>query len=157
MTGNRSKNHGGAIYVDSFNDLNIQGYCRILDNHSDKKHTDNVALQDGLATTAYVYVGSLEEGSLIRIASTDKGEVNLTKSSNMSQYQYSHYFAADGSTFKFVNVKEKATPFITSVFNSSWSWVIIIVGTVVLIGALVACIIYKRKKKGEKNNEQHDQ
>lgn len=147
MTGNRSKNHGGAIYVDSFNDLNIQGYCRILDNHSDKKHTDNIALQDGIATRAFVYVGSIEEGSIIHIASTEKGEINLTKGSTMSQYQYSHYFVADGSTFKFINAKEKKVPFITSVFSHTWSGVTFIVGVTVIIGAFVYCLVIKRKKK----------
>jgi hypothetical protein len=68
----------------------------------------------------------------------------------MSQYQYSHYFVADGSTFKFVDVKEKKVPFITSVFSHTWSGVTFIVGVAVIIGAFVYCLVIKiKKKKGD--------
>ena len=148
MTSNRAVNHGGAIYVDADYDLNIQGYCRILNNRSDKKHTANVALQETSSGNAYLYAGSLEEGSCIHIASTGSGEEKLTKSNNLSQYQYAHYFVTDGSTSKLINLKERSSPFITSVFSKSWSAALFCIGVAAVLGGAVCCIVIRKKKKG---------
>lgn len=147
MTGNEAKDHGGAIYVDADHDLNIQGYCRILDNKSHSRHTQNIALQTTGSKHAYLYAGSIEEGSCIHIASTKSGEQPITKKSNISQYQYSHYFVTDSSTPILKNIEKRNTVFVSSVFSNGSNLTVIIIGIVIMAGAAVYCLFLAKKRR----------
>ena len=151
MTGNVANDHGGAIYVDADYDLNIQGYCRIQNNYSNKRHTDNIALQTTGSKHAYLYAGSIEEGSCIHIASSKSGEQPITKKSNISQYQFSHYFVADGSTAQLKDIEERSTKFVSSVFSEKTSWILLTAGTVTAAGAAVLCVILTKRRRRTKN------
>ena len=97
MTRNLSEKQGGAIWVDSMDDLGVSGTVVIKDNYSGKNHTqDNIALQNGFTSTAYLEVGgNLGAGSEVWVH--DSNIKNRRLSSQPGSYD-ARQFKVDGGT-----------------------------------------------------------
>ena len=89
---NTAAKHGGGIYVDSMNDINASGKLIVTDNSVNGKAND-LCLQDGTASTAYLYCGGFYEGSSILLCSTSTGSRLAIK--GIDKFQYTNYIGFD--------------------------------------------------------------
>ena len=79
MEENKANSQGGAIWVDSMDDLAISGTTVIKNNSSKDFGDDNVALQNGLSTQSYICLGgALGAGSEVCVHDSDKRSRRLT-------------------------------------------------------------------------------
>ena len=152
VTANKAKEYGGGVFVDSLHDIGVQGKVIVRNNKNVKDENNDLCLQSGRVSTAYLSNGGLYDGSMIYITSTTTDRILAAK--QISKYQSSLYIRAnkgsaviDESTTE--QVEEK---FISSAIGKG-SLIAIFVG----VGALaVTCVMIVRKKKlakGEKNND----
>lgn len=152
VTANKAKEYGGGVFVDSLHDIGVQGKVIVRNNKNGKDENNDLCLQSGRVSTAYLSNGGLYDGSMIYITSTTTDRILAAK--QISKYQSSLYIRAnkgsaviDESTTE--QVEEK---FISSAIGKG-SLIAIFVG----VGALaVTCVMIVRKKKlakGEKNND----
>ena len=89
---NTAAKNGGGIYVDSMNDINASGKLIVRDNSVNGKAND-LCLQDGKASTAYLYCGGFYEGSSILLCSTGTGSRLAIK--GIDKFQYTNYIGFD--------------------------------------------------------------
>ena len=89
---NTAAKNGGGIYVDSMNDINASGKLIVTDNSVNGKAND-LCLQDGTASTAYLYCGGFYEGSSILLCSTSTGSRLAIK--GIDKFQYTNYIGFD--------------------------------------------------------------
>ncbi len=89
---NTAAKHGGGIYVDSMNDINASGKLIVRDNSVNGRAND-LCLQDGTASTAYLYCGGFYEGSSILLCSTSTGSRLAIK--GIDKFQYTNYIGFD--------------------------------------------------------------
>ncbi len=89
---NTAAKHGGGIYVDSMNDINVSGKLIVKYNTVNSKEND-LCLQNGSASTAYLYCGGLYEGSTVWLCSTDTGSRLAIK--GIDKFQYKNYIHFD--------------------------------------------------------------
>ena len=89
---NSAAKNGGGIYVDSMNDINASGKLIVKDNSVNGKAND-LCLQDGKASTAYLYCGGFYEGSSILLCSTGTGSRLAIK--GIDKFQYTNYIGFD--------------------------------------------------------------
>ena len=144
---NTSDNNGGAIYVDSYYDINVKGKMIIKDNTSNDTRHNNLCLQEGIASTARLYSGGLYEGSYIGVSTTDD---STDFARNIAEYQKKYFHAESGKITSDV-VDTVDTPVITaSVFGKGS---VIVIVSVVLAGLVTALAAIAVKKKGGKENE----
>ena len=139
---NKAERHGGGIFVDSRYDINLKGLVRIY-NNAGSENTNNITLQSGKATTAYVYNGGLTEGSRVGLSSTGR---NITVCKDMTKYQADRYYFADKGSLELKDEYEKSSFMTASVFTPA-SIAVIAVFSLLIIGGIVLMIIYGRKKK----------
>ena len=79
MEGNKANDQGGAIWVDSMDDLGISGTTVIKNNVTKDGSEDNVALQNGVSTQSYICLGgTLGAGSEVYVHDSDKRSRRLT-------------------------------------------------------------------------------
>ena len=146
VTYNKAKGkYGGGVYVDSQACIELAEEIVIRDNTA-KNGTNNLCLQNGVASTAYAYCGGLYDGSHIGISSTGSGSVTAVK--NISQYQAGKYIHADDYQRKLsmTNKKEVKTPLFASLIADEASWIIIIAGAAIIAAVIVVLFFYKRRK-----------
>ena len=147
VTGNTANGKdGGGIYVDSMKDIEVAGKVVIRDNKS-SRGTNNLALQNGLASTAYLYSGGLYDGSYIGISSTSGGKVTVAK--NVSTFNAYKALHSDDSRRAFVTEGEYGvmTPLVASMISDDASITIIVVG-LVLMFAVIMLLLRRKNKKG---------
>ena len=89
---NTAEQNGGGIYVDSMNDINASGKLIVKDN-SVKGKANDLCLQDGSASTAYLYCGGFYEGSSIWLCSNDTDSQLAIK--KIDKFQYNNYIHFD--------------------------------------------------------------
>lgn len=89
---NSAGGSGGGIYVDSLYDINASGKLTVSDNTANGK-ANNLCLQDGKASTAYLYCGGFYEGSSVWLCSTDSDTRLAVR--GISKYQYDSYIHFD--------------------------------------------------------------
>ena len=134
---------GGGIYVDSIHDISIQGVMKVYNNKGKKGRADNLFLQHGKASKAYLYSGGLLDGSKIGIR-TNK---SYTAIKNITQYEYEEFFFSDVGSFKKDNVKAaKEEVYLASVFADRTMVVMGIMFLVVVIAATAGVIVQRKKK-----------
>ncbi len=149
---NTADEYGGGIYVDSMNDINASGKLIIKDNLSKGKESD-LCLQDGIASTAYLYCGGFYEGSAIYLCSTGTGSRLAIKGIDKFQYNnYIHFdsgFAEDKLTT--IELDSNGIRAIASVLGN---------GNVIYIGVFVvsatALIVASAAMKNKKEREKKD-
>ncbi len=89
---NSASKNGGGIYVDSMNDINASGKLIVTDNSVNGKAND-LCLQDGTASTAYLYCGGFYEGSSVLLCSTSTSSRLAVK--GIDKFQYTNYIGFD--------------------------------------------------------------
>ena len=147
---NTAVGYGGGVYVDSLCDINLKGRMRICDN-SGKSNRNNLTLQEGTASTAYISNGGLTEGSLVSLSSTGSGAVLLGQ--DISAYQQSRYFRADYGSLELRNTEERDSSMLASMIGDGKGFVIIAVG-VAIIGAVIVLGLRRKKKAERKENRE---
>ena len=153
---NTAGGYGGGIYVDSMNDINAAGKLIIKDNLAQGKESD-LCLQDGKASTAFLYCGGFYEGSSIYLCSTGTGSRLAIK--GIDKFQYNNYIHFDSGftqhTLTTIPVSSNGIRAIASVLGN---------GNIVYVGAFVALIaaliiisaVAKKKRKGEKQHDNNE-
>ncbi len=89
ITGNSTGGIGGGVFVDSLFDINLKGKVVVKDNTSTNGAADDLFLEDGAASTAYIK-GSVDANSEIGIRTSASGDRLLAK--QVSTYDEGTYF-----------------------------------------------------------------
>lgn len=152
---NSAVEHGGGIYVDSMYDCNISGKLIVKDNTVGGNQND-LCLQNGNFSTAYLYSGGLYEGSSVWICSTDNSP--RLAISDIDKYQYLNYIHLDkGYKLSEIQTHDLSKDNIRaegSIIGNGNIVVIVILGAVIIAAGIIAVIFYtRRKKKGAEKNE----
>lgn len=148
ITYNTAGGSGGGVYVDSRYDLNVKGLMRVYSNEG-KNGRNNITLQSGTVTTAYLYSGGLYEGSRVGVGSTGK---NVKLGDTISKYQLDRYFFSDTGSLTLNDTTQQETPFYSSVFGTGSIWIIVISG-LLIIASIAAMIVVKIKRGREENGK----
>ena len=125
----------------------------IIENNTVSDAESDLCLQDGAASTAYLYCGGLYEGSSIYLCSNDTNSQLAIK--NIDKFQYNNYIHFD-SGFSQDKVNSSATSTDVRAVASAFSSgnVIFICVCVVAIAVLaVLAVKIKRKKDNRKEEE----
>ena len=83
---------GGGIFVDSLHDIGVQGKVIVRNNHCGDTG-NNLCLQSGKASTAYISNGGLYEGSMIYL--TTNSDSRIMASKEFSAFQREQYIRSD--------------------------------------------------------------
>ena len=142
---NSASGYGGGIYVDSMDDIGVKGLVRIY-NNSGKNNRNNLTLQDGFASRAYLSDGGLYEGSSVGLSSTSK---NVKYADDISVYQ-AGYFFSDLGELTIERTYEREAPMLASVFSDGGRiWIVAGIGLFVLCGTATYAVLTKKKKTKE--------
>jgi len=151
---NTAGENGGGIYIDSMYDVNIAGKLIVSDNTVNKKDND-LCLQNGNFSTAYLYCGGLYDGSLVYLCSTD-GDARLAVS-DIDTYQYKNYirfnsgFAQD--RVESHNQSQAGISAEGSALGSGNVMMVALFSALVLVIAVIMIIIAIKRKKGAVGND----
>ncbi len=88
---NNATENGGGVYVDSMDDIYLSGRVIIKENHVNDEVYNNLFLQDGMSTSAYLS-GSLSVGSDIHLGKNISKKYTL---SNAKGIYRNEYFSSD--------------------------------------------------------------
>ncbi|MBR1874715.1 MAG: right-handed parallel beta-helix repeat-containing protein [Eubacterium sp.] len=154
ITDNTADN-GGGVYVDSMNDVGIQGLLVIKWNHNYSGAGNNLCLQDGKASGARVYSGGLDPGSSVGIDKTGGLSSGGYKALiGVTQYQLENYFVADRGSFTMKDaVEENVVYMATAVSEGSFAPYLVIL-LELIAGATVIIITIRRKQNKHVEEEQ---
>ena len=152
---NYSFDNGAGIYVDSIEDLNVMGKVVVTDNTEYTRGTtwhyvDNVCLQNGNASVAYLNNGGLSVGSKIGVNSTDRAnDDGIMVVKNISEFAAKKYFFADipGEKIKFEGDHNETASFTASMIGGN-AGVLIVLGSVAVLMFAFAVVLFIRKRKG---------
>lgn len=142
LTYNVCGESGGAIYVDSENDVYFSGKCTVKENYKKSDNSaNNVYLQNGSFTRAYVS-GTPDAGSEIGLYGDGDCKVGINQTEDNGSYfldQSSSYHLSydDGKLYQ----KNGATG---SIFGDGNT---IIVAVVIVGVAIIGVVMYRKKKK----------
>ncbi len=149
---NTASKYGGGIYVDSMYDMNASGKLVIKDNTVNGKASD-VCLQDGTASTAYLYCGGLYEGSSIWLCSNETGSQLAIK--GIDKYQYTNYIHFDGGfTAGKINSSSVSSDNIRAIASVLGNGNIIYICIAMLIIMITAVVTVSVKRKKERSKKQ---
>ncbi len=148
---NTAGGHGGGIYVDSLYDLNASGKLIVKDNTVNGNEND-LCLQNGEASTAYLYCGGFYEGSSVWLCSSSSSARLAIK--GIDKFQYRNYIRYDMGFAEYKTVSSETNSdgirAMASVFGDGN--LIFICATVILISAAAAAAVAIEKKKGAIKN-----
>lgn len=147
---NTAGGYGGGVYVDSLCDVNLKGLMRICDN-AGKNSRDNLTLQEGAASTAYLSSGGLTEGSLVCLSSTGSGAVRLAQ--DVSAYQLSRYLRADRGSLELRDAEERDSSMLASMLGGGKGWVCVGIGVAVIAAVIVLGLRHKKKADRKENGK----
>lgn len=153
ITDNTAKgDHGGGVYVDSMKDIEIAGKVIIRDNMSDDGR-NNLSLQNGMASNAYIYSGGLYEGSYIGISSTSGSKTPIAKS--VSIFNALKYIHSDDTRRSITTENEYSvmTPLVASMLSEKASMAIIIGGIALLVAIICLLLHIKHRKEVARTDE----
>ena len=147
---NTADEYGGGIYVDSLNDINASGKLIIKDNTVNGKASD-LCLQDGSASTAYLYCGGFYEGSSVWLCSNDTNSQLAIK--NIDKFQYNNYIHFDeGFSQDKVNSSSTSSDYVRAMataFGSGNVIFICVCAAAIAVLAVLAVKIEKKRKGAE--------
>ena len=143
ITDNTCTGNGGAIYVDSMNDMCVSGKTTIKNNKNSNGEANDVYLENGTFTRAYVK-GTPDEGSEIGLMGDGDCKVGINQTSNngtffLDDQSNYHLEYSDNKLYQ----KNGATG---SIFGSGNMMIACIV-LVCIVG--VSGIVFYRKKKSK--------
>jgi hypothetical protein len=120
----------------------------IRDNDGEDSH-DNLYLEKS-SHQALLYDQGLTPGSDIYVASSKKGNVEISGRNNISQHKFDTYFHPDGNVkLKLDDASKHSSRLVASVITNGQ--LALIFGTIMAMILLVAAVIFvNSKKKGEK-------
>ena len=145
---NSAAGYGGGVYVDSMDDVGVKGLVRIY-NNSGKNGRNNLTLQDGFASRAYLSDGGLYEGSSIGLSSTG---ANVKYADDISAYQ-AGYFFSDRGELTLGETFQREAPMLASVFSQGgYAGLVIGLGLFLLCGAATYAVLAKKKQRMEERN-----
>ncbi len=149
---NTAKDNGGGIYVDSMNDINVSGKL-IVKNNTVSSNENDICLQDGSASTAYLYCGGLYEGSSVYLCSNSKSFHLAIR--GIDKFQYNNYIHFD-SGFVLSKTDQTAlssdnTRAVASAIGDG-SIVFICIAFVVIIFISIIFMLIIKKRKGAKTD-----
>lgn len=143
FSANSAAGYGGAIYVDSRYDISLKGLMRIV-NNSGRDGRNNLTLQNGLASRAYLYNGGLTEGSSVGLSSTGRNQLYCKE---MTAYQAEHYYFSDLGELELTDTFERDASLLASLFIDS-EYAVWLIGAVCAAGC--AAIVYLLLRKNAK-------
>ena len=123
---------------------------RICDN-AGKNNRNNLTLQSGSASTAYLSNGGLTEGSLVSLSSTASGAVRLGQ--DISAYQQSRYFRADYGSLELRDTEERDASMLASMIGSGKGLVCIGLGAAAVGTVIVLGVRHKKKANRKEDGE----
>ena len=142
---NSASGYGGGVYVDSRYDIGVKGLVRIY-NNSGKNDRDNLTLQDGYASRAYLTDGGLYEGSSIGLSSTG---TNVKYAEEISLFQ-SAYFFSDLGELALSDTYEREAEMLASSFSAGrYLWLFAGVPVAVICGAFAYFVKARKEKEGK--------
>ncbi len=149
---NTADEYGGGIYVDSMNDINAAGTL-VIQNNTSKGKASDLCLQDGAASTAYLYCGGFNAGSSIWLCSNDTNSQLAIKGIDKIQYNnYIHF--DDGFTQDKVSAStasDKDIRAVASAFSNGNILFICISGVLIMVFLVfLTRAKIEKKKKGAK-------
>lgn len=151
IKGNTAGNYGAGIFVDSDGNLNLAGKVNITGNELANGKKNNVCLEKGYSSVAYINNGGMLEGSKIGVHSDkDKlGKDGIMLVENISEFAAKRYFEADDPSNKldFTGVKEETGSYVASLIGGD-SFVLILLGAVSVIVLIIAIILFRVRRKG---------
>ena len=150
ITENTAGGYGGGVYVDSLCDINLKGLMRICGN-AGKNNRNNLTLQSGSASTAYLSSGGLTDGSLVSLSSTAGGAVRLGQ--DISAYQQSRYFRADYGSLELRDTEERDASMLASMIGSGKGLVCIGLGAAAVGTVIVLGVRHKKKANRKEDGE----
>lgn len=148
---NTASKYGGGIYVDSMNDINASGKLIIKDNTAKGKASD-LCLQNGVASTGYLYCGGFYEGSSVWLCSDSTSSQLAIK--DIDTFQYNNYIHFDegfrqdkvtSTTLSSDNIRAMA-----STIGNGNVVCISICGAVIIAFSIFVVAIGKLKKGGKR-------
>lgn len=149
VTANKTELYGGGVYVDSLHDIGVRGKVVVRNNTNSTGLNNDLCLQRGKSSTAYLSNGGLYEGSMIYITSTTTERVLASKL--ISNYQSSKYIRVNDIKSQ---VDEETAKQVEKQFSSSFftkrNVMIICIAAVIIITAAAVFIILKKRKKAKK-------
>ncbi len=152
ITENTAKDKG-AVYCDSYYDVNVQGLLTVRDNQAGDSNNQNFVLQDGVASTAYVYSGGLYEGSYISISSTSGGKTMISK--EMSKYQ-SQYFHPEEGEIDYEHTKDVDAKIVTASVFGGGSVIKLLLIIAAGAAVLIAAVVIKKKRGGADDDDDEE-
>ena len=145
---NSAAGYGGGVYVDSMDDVGVKGLVRIY-NNSGKSGRNNLTLQDGFTSRAYLSDGGLYEGSSIGLSSTG---ANVKYADDISVYQ-AGYFFSDRGELAFGETFQREAPMLASTFTQGgYPGLVIGLSLFLLCGAATYAVLTKKKQRMEERN-----
>lgn len=151
VTGNKAQQNGGGIYADSRYDLGVQGKVVVRNNTNTTGLNNDLCLQSGVASTAYLSNGGLYEGSMIYLTSTTKDRICAVK--DISKYQASQYIRTNKGN---AVIDEKTEYKVDELFVYSVVGegnIAVIIGGSCLIVLTIVCIFVSKKVLNKKNSD----
>ena len=143
---NSAAGYGGGVYVDSMYDIGVKGLVRIY-NNSGKSNRNNLTLQDGFTSRAYMTSGGLYEGSSVGLSSTG---VNVKYADEISVFQENYFFSDTGDVV--INRDEsyeREAPMLASAFSDG-KYIWLVAGAVMMLLCMAATYAVMTKKKRDK-------
>ncbi len=152
---NTADKYGGGIYVDSLYDLNASGKLTVKDNTVNGKASD-LCLQDGSASTAYLYCGGFYEGSSIWLCSTGSSSRLAIKS--IDKFQYNNYIHFDegftqDKTISTILSSENIRAIASVLGKGNTAYIISGALLIIILAIVIVIIVKKKKKKGAKKDD----
>ncbi len=152
-TKNTAGKNGGGIYVDSMNDVNAYGKMIVSDNTVGGKQND-LCLQNGTFSEAYIYCGGFTEGASVWLCSTDNGShLAIT---GIDKYQFNNYIHFDEGygldRIEEHKISDNGIRAEGSALGNGNIILICVLAAIVVIAAVAMIIYSKKKKKGVSAN-----
>ena len=147
VTSNKAEKNGGGVYVDSLRDIGVQGKVIVRNNTNSTGEKNDLCLQSGVTSTAYLTNGGLYDGSMIYITSTTKDKILAAK--EISKFQSSRYIKANNgkAVFDDSSAQQMEEKFVSSVVGPG-SIAVIAGGAAAVVLTVVIINLRKKKTKG---------
>ncbi|MCQ2470806.1 MAG: hypothetical protein MJ147_02070 [Clostridia bacterium] len=152
-TKNTAGENGGGIYVDSMNDVNAYGKLIVSDNTVNGKQND-LCLQNGTFSEAYIYCGGFTDGASVWLCSTDNN--SRLAITGIDKYQFNNYIHFDEGygldRIEEHKISDKDIRAEGSALGNGNIILICVLSAIVVIAAVAMIIYSKKKKKGVSAN-----
>ena len=149
VVNNSADKNGGGIFVDSLHDIGVQGKV-IVRNNLCGEVANNLCLQNGKASTAYISNGGLYEGSMIYLTTNSDSRVKASK--EFSAFQRNQYIRSDKgrATLDEQSAREVKERFVASAIGKG-SMIVIL--SMLMAAVVLVSVISRKVSKSAKAHE----